>query len=958
MELKWDDAAVTGPVVFSRDVFDKFTLAPNIKELFALLHSSDVKTEETGETGEKKPDGHSVETQTVKCGEDSDVSNTLASDEATSECKPTQNDVKCKPEKTTEISSFPEPLVPYPRFTTINANQRRSYLGTLTGKIHAKISKPLMERVKNEVTEFMKYLQDVSRACADGYSYMPPGSTRYSEEFFTACLEHVKSYPQFYSIQEITSLTSVKFVCEMSLNFEKQPLALGKIDILDNKVIPEDTQLAVDYEAVSNVVPPAKKATSAHAAISNDSNAEKLSSIYEPQVCLSKEAFLQLLDNSSEFTEAWELPIWVKMNPTKGSSQSKTAYIDPPLLKTEMSWREKSLLFHEESLKLAFNKTVSQPILFLTSEELSFEMNPPPEEKIFRNVVVFEDDGLDFGTDLTDLESFGESYKPSKKVKEQKEPKTACTNPSQLTPSPKKQTDSLGTSKHSSTSQNTPTEPLELTVAEEQGETSALADGGNAAMDESAVSEKESASEDSKVSSVQCPPPKRPRQMMEDKADQDSDSDEERLVIDQIVSPQRLQTQVTPGEVSSPHPPAPDSATPSPTNPLGKGTKKGIKRPRISSECDQLGQILRMQDAMLKSTPSKNQEAVKPPVPEDKPPEPKTHSLVKQCVTSYLESREGQGEDSTVPAAVPVLVAPQRKRLLREDLQVNAENEMDYDPPAEGSVLYKLYSLLDVLLMVRSSVDIAHQRHDKENFRAVPVHVLPKLEYQLCYGAESLTHTEACQLWAEKLLHASTVSFISRINAHTSEVVQVQKLPDNWIQNITCDFKPTRCLNTLYHLLKKVSALQEGRYLLVHKPREGFVTIFKASDETKAARSLYHLQTVHCGPPVVPPGVPWVPLDPLHVLPFHQRHNRPPCTFPPRPPPQAKVGTGPKQRQRKNAVRPQQAASSTKTANLNQSPKKNKKGTRKAQGWKDNVRVKLMKDLQKSQTSEDGETPS
>lgn len=265
---------------------------------------------------------------------------------------------------------------------------------------------------------------------------------------------------------------------------------------------------------------------------------------------------------------------------------------------------------------------------------------------------------MDFETDLTDLESFGESYKPSKKVKEPNEPKTACTNPSQLTLSPKKQKDSLGTS----APQNTPPEPIELITAEKQGETNpSLVDGGNGAMDESAVSEKESVSEDSKVSSVQCPPTKRPRRIMEDKLDHNSDSDEERLVIDHIVSPQRP-TQVTPGETSSLQ--APDSTTPSPTNPLGKGAKKGIKRPRISSECDQLGQILRMQNAMLKSTPSKNQEAVKPPVPEDKPPEPKTHSLVKQCVTSYLESREGQGqgEDTTLPAAVPVLVVPQRKR--------------------------------------------------------------------------------------------------------------------------------------------------------------------------------------------------------------------------------------------------------------------------------------------------------
>uniref|UniRef100_A0A673IMS5 Little elongation complex subunit 2-like n=1 Tax=Sinocyclocheilus rhinocerous TaxID=307959 RepID=A0A673IMS5_9TELE len=926
-----NDAPVSAPLVFSRDVFDKFTLAPNVKELFALLHSSNRKSEETGE---KKPDGPSAEAKTVKCDGGSDVSNILASDEPTSECKPTE----AKPVKRTEIPAFPEPLVPYPCFSTLSIKNRKMYLNMLARKNYFKASKCLMEQVKNEVTEFMKYLQDVSRACADGYNYMPPGSSRYTEEYFTACLEHVKSYPQVYSIQEITSLTSVKFVGELSLNFEKQLLALGKIDMLDKKVMAENTQLPVDYETVSNVVPPAKKATSVHTAISNDSNAEKLSATYEPQVCLSKEAFLQLLNNSSELTEAWELPVWVKVNPMNGSSQSKTAYIDPPLLKTELSWRERSLLFHQESVKLAFKKTVSRPVFFLTSEELPVEMQPPPEDKISRSMAAFDDAGMDFGCDLTDLESFGESYKPSKKVKEQNEPKTASTNPtatpSQHIPSLKKPTDSVGTTKRTSTSQDAPTEPLELTVAKVQGETDTLADEGDGTLNKCM-----------ETSSAQCPPTERPRHMMKDKTDKDLDSDEERLVIDDIFSPQRPQTQVTAAEVSSPQ--APEPATPGPANPSGKGTKKGIKRPRISGECDQLGQILKMQDAMLKSTPSKNQEPVKPHVPEDKPPEAKAHSLVKQCVTLYLESRAGQEEDTTLPADVPVLLATQRKRLLKEDLQVSAEDEMDYDPPAEGSALYKLYSLLDVLLMVRSSVDIAHPRHDKDTFRAVPVHVLPKLEYQLCYGAESLTHTEACQLWAEKLLHSSTVSFISRINAHTSEVAQMQMLPDDWIQNVTCDFKPTRCLNTLYHLLKKVSSLLEGRYLLVHKPREGFVTIFKASDETKAARGVYHLQNAHCGPPAVSPGIPWVPLDPSYVLPFHQKHGRPPCTFPPRPPPQAKGGTGPKQLQGKSTVRPPQAA------NQNQSTKKRKKGTNK-RARRDNMRVKMMKDQQKTQTSEGG----
>ncbi len=99
-------------------------------------------------------------------------------------------------------------------------------------------------------------------------------------------------------------------------------------------------------------------------------------------------------------------------------------------------------------------------------------------------------------------------------------------------------------------------------------------------------------------------------------------------------------------------------------------------------------------------------------------------------------------------------------------------------------------------------------------------------------------------------------------------------------------FQLSQCCNVIKVSFNTYPRLQEGRYLLVHKPREGFMTIFKASDETKAARGVYHLQHAHCGPPAPSPGIPWVPLDPSYVLPFHQKHSRPPCTFPPRSPPQ------------------------------------------------------------------------
>lgn len=46
----------------------------------------------------------------------------------------------------------------------------------------------------------------------------------------------------------------------------------------------------------------------------------------------------------------------------------------------------------------------------------------------------------------------------------------------------------------------------------------------------------------------------------------------------------------------------------------------------------------------------------------------------------------------------------------------------------------------------------------------MPVHVLPKMEYQLSYGVECLSNSEACQLWAETLLHSSTVPYVGKGN--------------------------------------------------------------------------------------------------------------------------------------------------------------------------------------------------
>lgn len=62
------------------------------------------------------------------------------------------------------------------------------------------------------------------------------------------------------------------------------------------------------------------------------------------------------------------------------------------------------------------------------------------------------------------------------------------------------------------------------------------------------------------------------------------------------------------------------------------------------------------------------------------------------------------------------------------------------------------------------------------------------------------------------------------------------------------------------------------------------MTILKAA-HGKGNRGGYDLHQVHSSVPQPPAFgfVPWIPVDPAVVLPFHQQHGRVPCTFPPTP---------------------------------------------------------------------------
>lgn len=208
----------------------------------------------------------------------------------------------------------------------------------------------------------------------------------------------------------------------------------------------------------------------------------------------------------------------------------------------------------------------------------------------------FENDSLDFEVDLTDLETFGETTPVTKPKKQELQDSTK--NTSQPTVS-----ETVGTK----------TEQI------------------NPAFDQ----ESEQASS--------------------------GDSDEEKLIIDDSVSltpnkqPPHRTTSLTPE--SEPTPDKSESSSSSPQKP----TRPGRQSRKLKESGDQLSEILRMQTAMFNPAKNKSSSTCQETNPPSQSPGPSVQppvvSLVKPCVTSYLERSEfGNSQES--PPVVNVLTEP------------------------------------------------------------------------------------------------------------------------------------------------------------------------------------------------------------------------------------------------------------------------------------------------------------
>ncbi|XP_039086540.1 little elongation complex subunit 2 isoform X6 [Hyaena hyaena] len=800
--LNWDVSPKNGlKTFFSQENYKDHSMAPSLKELCVLSNR--------------------------RIGENLNASaSSVENEPAVSSATQAKEKVKT----TVGMVLLPKPRVPYPRFSRFSQREQRSYVDLLVkyAKVPANskavgINKndylqylDMKKHVNEEVTEFLKFLQNSAKKCAQDYNMLSDDARLFTEQILKACTEQVKKYPEFYTLHEVTSLMGFfPFRIEMGLKLEKTLLALGSVKYVKTVFPSMPAKLQLSKDNISTTETPEKTAAAMHSDISKDPNAEKLVSRYHPQIALTSQSLFTLLNNHGpNYREQWEIPVCIQVIPVAGSKPVKVIYINSPLPQKKMTMRERNQIYHEVPLKFMMSKNTSVPVsaVFMDKpEDYMSEMDMSYEVNECRKIETLENLDLDFDGDVTELETFGvNTTKPSKSPSPagtSTAPNTADTPTAPSTATTSVASRAPDTSAHSRSLSQILMEqlqkekqlvtcmdsgPEECTNKDDQGfvpcgDTSnpdkSLVQDSDLRMSDSLQLESSTEIETSNKTDLATNTvyaPEKPNVLentdnskektvtpeavrSEDVILCNSDTDEDCLIIDtECQNNSNTKTADVNSKLSS-KPASPNSSSAQAS--VGNQTnatcspeescvlKKPIKR--VYKKFDPVGEILKMQDELLKPISRKI-------------PELPLMNLENSKQPPASEQSSAPSDACSWPKSVWPSAFQNPKGRLPYELQDYVEDTTEYVAPQEGNFVYKLFSLQDLLLLVRCSVQRIETRprskKRKKIRRQFPVYVLPKVEYQACYGVEALTESELCRLWTESLLH-SNCSFYVVINS-------------------------------------------------------------------------------------------------------------------------------------------------------------------------------------------------
>ncbi|CAF0843552.1 unnamed protein product [Adineta steineri] len=208
--------------------------------------------------------------------------------------------------------------------------------------------------------------------------------------------------------------------------------------------------------------------------------------------------------------------------------------------------------------------------------------------------------------------------------------------------------------------------------------------------------------------------------------------------------------------------------------------------------------------------------------------------------------------------------------------------------PIQGNYEYCLWQLGTLQILIRSSHHGYCQNNLSNNTDDELVTCYSKLEYQPQFGLEQITDKEYRLIWFESYLRHGASVLLGRINVFTQQLLRVEKMTyENIDQNLKeCQIDMLKAITKIYGLLYGLQSLEPKKYLLSCPLNEDKLYLYQtASNESNEKTFDLHSEPFESNALLVESDcltVPWIPLTPSLLLPYHVDFERIPLTFCPR----------------------------------------------------------------------------
>ncbi|CAF3717596.1 unnamed protein product [Rotaria sordida] len=209
--------------------------------------------------------------------------------------------------------------------------------------------------------------------------------------------------------------------------------------------------------------------------------------------------------------------------------------------------------------------------------------------------------------------------------------------------------------------------------------------------------------------------------------------------------------------------------------------------------------------------------------------------------------------------------------------------------PIQGNYEYCLWQLGTLQILIRSSYHGFYRNilsDNKTNDELITCY--SKLEYQPQFGLEQTTDNEYRLIWFESYLRHGASVLLGRINVFTQQLLKVEKMTyENIDQNLKeCQIDMIKPITKTYGLLYGLQSLEPNNYLLSCPMNEINLYLYQTvpKESTEEIHDL-HSEPFESNDLLIEPdhvSVPWIPLTPTLLLPYHLDFERIPLTFCPR----------------------------------------------------------------------------